>query len=51
MQDQTAMQFYLNILGAKLEKAFQKILTRENKWSKEDAPNQSNEHPFKLVGF
>ena len=45
-EDQTAMQFYLNVLSARLESAYQKILTRENTWSKEDTPTQSNEHPF-----
>ena len=42
-KDQTAMQFYLSILSARLENAYQNILTRENKWAKEDTETQSNE--------
>ena len=43
-KDQTAMQFYLNVLSARLESAYQKILTRENKWSKEDKPNKEKKY-------
>ena len=41
--DQTAMQFYLNILNTRLHTAFQKILVRENSWAKD--LTQDNEHP------
>ena len=43
-EDQTAMQFYLIVLSARLESAYQKILTRENKWSKEDKPNKQKKY-------
>jgi hypothetical protein len=40
-KDVTAIEFYLGLLGAKLERSFQEILVRENTWSSDE---QSNEH-------
>jgi len=42
-KDQTAMEFHLNILKARMENAYQKILVRENSWAKD--LTQDNEHP------
>ena len=37
------MEFHLNILKARMENAYQKILVRENSWAKD--LTQDNEHP------